>query len=68
MPDLAAIQPKAACGVALGVKIDYENGVSGEGQVGSQVDYRGGLTDATLLVGAGDDLAHSGPHFGGRNA
>ena len=64
---LATLKAEAAGGVALRIEVDDENCVAGQGQIRGQVDYGRGLADATLLVGAGDDLTHSGPHFGRRH-
>ena len=54
-----AIDPEAARGVALGINIDDEDAITGESQIGCEIDHRGGLPDAALLIGAGDRLAHS---------
>jgi hypothetical protein len=67
MLDLAAIETEAAGGVALRIQVDHQDRVSGEGKVRRKIYNGGGLADATLLVGAGDDLAHSGPQFGHRH-
>ena len=64
---LAAIESEAAAGIALRVEVDHENGFTGQGQIRGEVDHGRGLADAALLVGAGDDLTHSGPHFGRRH-
>ena len=50
------VDAEAARGVALGVKIDDEDALAGEGEVGRQIDNRRGLSDAALLVGTGDRL------------
>jgi hypothetical protein len=36
-----------------------EDAVTEESQIGCEIDHRGGLPDAALLIGAGDRLAHS---------
>ena len=59
-----AVDPEAARGVALGIEVDDEDAITGEGQIGCEIDHRGGLPDAALLIGAGDRLAHSGPPLG----
>ena len=53
-----------ARGVALGVEVDDQHPVAREGQVAGQIDNRRGLSDAALLVGTGDRLAHLGGHPG----
>ena len=55
----AAIDPKSARSVALRIQIDDEDAVSRECEIGRQIDHRGGLSDAALLVGARDSLGHS---------
>ena len=57
-PITGAIDPEPARGVALRVQIDDEHAVAREGQVAGQIDNRRGLSDAALLVGTGDRLAH----------
>ena len=42
--------------VRLGIEIDNENGLVREGQRGRQIDRGGGLGDAALLVGDGNNL------------
>ena len=54
-----AIDPEAARRVALGIEVDDEDAITGESQIGCEIDHRGGLPDAALLIGAGDRLAHS---------
>ena len=61
-PIARSVDAKSARGVALRVKIDHEHAVAREGQVAGQIDNRRGLSDAALLVGTGDRLAHSGGH------
>ena len=68
MLDLAAVKTETTGRVALRVEVDHEHDLACEGQVGREIDDGGGLADAALLVGAGDDLAHSGPRYGGRHA
>ena len=53
------IDPESARRVALGIEIDDEDVVTEESQIGCEIDHRGGLPDAALLIGAGDRLAHS---------
>ena len=50
-------QTDTAREVALRVEIDEENAFPGAGYRGGQVDRRGGLAHATLLVGNGNDAA-----------
>ena len=52
----------AAGQVALRVDVDEQHAPIGEGERGRQVDGRGGLADAALLVGDGDDrpITYSG--------
>ena len=57
-----SVESEAARGVSLGVEVDDEDPLTCDGQEGCQVDHRGGLADAALLVRAGDRLAHSGTH------
>jgi hypothetical protein len=54
-----AIEAEAARGIALWIEVDDENPLSGECEIGREIDHRRGLTDAALLVGTGDRLAHS---------
>ena len=56
--DLGLVEPEPAGGVALGVQVDDENALAGEGQICRQVDHRGRLADAAFLVGAGNRLPH----------
>ena len=49
----------AARGVALRVAVDEQDVAAGEGEGGGEVDRRGGLADATLLIGDGDNLGIS---------
>ena len=59
LDDGGPIDAEPARRVALRVEIDDEDRTPGERQVGRQVDHRGGLADAALLVRACDRLAHS---------
>ena len=52
-----ALQAEAAGGVALRIDVDEEDGVAGEREGGGEVDGRGGLADAALLVGDGYHLS-----------
>src|SRR5687767_10396765 len=56
--DGAPVDAEAAGGVALRVEIDDEGSRTGEGEIGRQVDDRGRLADAALLVCAGRDPDH----------
>ena len=47
----------AAGQVALGIDVDEQHALLGERQRRRQVDGGGGLADAALLVGDGDDSA-----------
>ena len=49
------VDPQAGAGVALRIEIDDQGAVAELGQAGAEVDRGGGLADATLLVGDGDD-------------
>jgi hypothetical protein len=42
----------------LGVAVDEEDLAAFEGEGGGQIDRRGGLSDATLLVCDGDNFSH----------
>ena len=53
-----ALLADAAGRVALGIAIDEQHALVGEGERGGQIDRRGGLSDATLLVCDGDNLSH----------
>jgi hypothetical protein len=57
----ASIDSEAARRVALGIDIDDKNALACEGEIRSEVYNRRGLSDAALLIGAGDRLTHSGP-------
>ena len=50
---------EAARGIALRIEIDDQDTPAFEREVGRQIDDRRGLTDAPLLVRAGDNVAHS---------
>ena len=52
------VDAEAARGVTLRVEIDDQGSSAGEGEVGRQVDDRGRLADAALLVCAGRDPDH----------
>ena len=56
------VNPEAARRVALRVKVNDEDSISREREIAREVHNCGGLSDAALLVRAGDRLAHSGPH------
>ena len=56
-----SLDPEAAGGVALGVEVDDEDPLALLSEIGREVDHRGGLPDAALLVGTGDRLAHQAP-------
>src|SRR5687767_12163656 len=58
MLDGAPVDAESARGIALRVEIDDESTCTGESEVGSQVDHRGRLADAALLVCAGRDPDH----------
>ena len=49
------VDAERGAGVALRVDVDDQHGQSGLGQRGGDVDGGGGLADATLLVGDGED-------------
>src|SRR5690606_948895 len=55
---VALVDAAAHGGVALGVEIDQQHPLGRGGQRGGQVDCGGGLADAALLVGNGDDAGH----------
>src|SRR5713101_4304995 len=42
-------------GIGLGITIDEKSGLFGNGEAGSQIHCRGGLSDPALLVCHGDD-------------
>ena len=42
-------------GIGLGIAIDEKSGLFGNGEAGSQIHCRGGLSDPALLVCHGDD-------------
>jgi hypothetical protein len=46
-------------GVALGVGVDYQNAQVVGGQGSGYIDGGGGLSDAALLIGDGEDLAQA---------
>ena len=48
------LMPRPVRGVALRIEVDHEGAVAELGQAGAEVDGRGGLADAALLVGDGD--------------
>ena len=52
-----SFQPQAAGGVALRVGVDDEDGGAGEGERAAEVDGRGGLAHAALLVRDGYHLS-----------
>ena len=49
------IDAEAGAGVALGVKVDDQDLLAHGGQCRAEIDRRGGLANAALLVGDGDD-------------
>ena len=53
-----ALEADAAREVALGVGVDEEDALVGEGEGGAEVDGGGGFADAAFLVGDGEDPAH----------
>ena len=55
-----SFEAEAAREVRLGVEVNEEDALLGHGEGGGEIDGRGGLADATLLVGDGDD---PGAHF-----
>ena len=59
--EAGTVDPEAARGISLGVKIDDEDPLAGEGKSGREIDYGRRLADAAFLVGTGDRLTHSGP-------
>jgi hypothetical protein len=54
-----AIHAEAAGGIALGIEVDHEDAVTLEGEIARQIHNRRGLSDAALLIRAGDRSAHS---------
>ena len=46
-----ALAADAAGGVGLRVEVDEQDVLAGDGEGGGQVDRRGGLSDAALLIG-----------------
>ena len=54
-----AIQAEAAGGIALGIEVDHEDAVTLEGEIARQIHNRRGLSDAALLIRAGDRSTHS---------
>ena len=62
MPAGAAVpfEPDAAGEVGLGVDVDEEDALFGEGEGRRQVDGGGGFADAAFLVGDGEDARHIG--------
>ena len=53
-----ALLPDAAGEVALRVDVDEQDALVGQRQRGGEVDGGGGLPDAALLIGDGDDSGH----------
>ena len=50
-------EPDAACEIALRIDVDQQHPTAGERDRGGQVDGGGGLSDAALLIGDGDDAS-----------
>ena len=61
-PRLATRDAEAGRGVALRVEVDHQHPVAERRQRGAEVDRGGGLADAALLVGDGEDM-RVGPGF-----
>ena len=59
--EAGTVDSEAARGISLGVEIDDEDPLAGEGESGREIDYGRRLADAAFLVGTGDRLTHSGP-------
>ena len=59
---------EAAGGVGLGVEVDEQDGLAAFGERRGQVDGGGGLADAALLVGDGNDGGGHGKGFSARPA
>ena len=53
--EVADVDAQAGAGVALRIEVDDQDPVAEVGQAGAEVDRGGGLADAALLVGDGDD-------------
>ena len=53
-----AFEADAAGQVALGVHVDEQDALLGEGEGGREVDGGSGFTDAALLIGDGEDAGH----------
>ena len=53
--------PDAARGVGLGVEVDEQDLVAGEGEGGGEIDGGSGLSDAAFLVSDSDYCAHGVP-------
>jgi len=59
LTDIAGIHAHCECGVALGVQIDQKCLTFSSGEACCKVAGRGGLADATLLVGDSNYASHS---------
>ncbi len=62
--EVAGVHPQPGGGVALRVEIDHQGAVAELGQGRSQVDRGGGLADAALLIGDGEDAEAGDPRPG----
>ena len=47
--------PEAGGGIALGVEIDQQDGLTARGEGGGEIDRGGRLANAALLIGNRDD-------------
>ena len=56
----AAVDAEAGGGVALRIEVDDQHPLADRGQRGAEIDRRGGLADAALLVGERNDARVTG--------
>ncbi len=54
---IAVLDAEPGARIALGVEVDHQDGLAAGGERGAEVDRRGGLADAALLVGDRDHPA-----------
>ncbi len=59
---VAAVDAEAGRGVALRIEVDDQHALADRGQRRAEIDRRGGLADAALLVGEGQDARMARRH------
>ena len=58
---VALLEAQAGGGIGLGIQVDQQHPLFGDGQCGGQVDGGGGLAHPPFLIGDGYDFTHDAP-------